>query len=444
MSNFSILQISALIGLFSLMIPIIIHLIHRSKGKVVWVGNIRLVRSVKKLRVTEVKLTQWLLLLIRLMLLALFVLLMAQVVYLSQFSENSDKRIYLTASWIAHATSDEITEIVKNEIGTPVVLVSEKLPKLNSMSVDSIRLLIGQKNLRKVSSDALVDRLVKENLGLENTSIYTTNLETEFEQLRHPLAYQIDWHVKSLTDEQTHVVNQSANTLNVLLVYEQSRTLDYQLLNNAFNYLADNAQSEFQFSSQTIPEFDADNLSSNIDWLIVLGELNIDEKLESFVAQGGRILFDSNLPFSKKFSIYNGFSRPIEVYRKINSRLLEDERNLISDAENSVLLSVRSKGRGDIFRIHSRFHPLWNDWIVEPEFAFDIGKLLFASHWSNYQMPVDINEAKLVVKSPGKQIIQLDKTQKKKTLLYNWLLLSLLLLLLLERIIAESSRINHD
>ena len=101
-------------------------------------------------------------------------------------------------------------------------------------------------------------------------------------------------------------------------------------------------------------------------------------------------------------------------------------------------------GRGDVFRFHSRFHPLWNDWISEPEFAFDMGELLFANHWFNYQMSVDVNEVKLLDKSPDNQLAQLDKTQKKKTLLYNWLLLSLLLLLLLERIIAESSRVNND
>ena len=56
---------AGLFGLLAIAIPVVIHLISRGRGRRVLIGNIELVRAARQSRVTALRLTEWLLLLLR-------------------------------------------------------------------------------------------------------------------------------------------------------------------------------------------------------------------------------------------------------------------------------------------------------------------------------------------------------------------------------------------
>ena len=460
MSNLSILQTSALVGLVSLLIPLIIHLIYRSRGKVVWVGNIELIKSVKKRRVTEIKLTQWLLLIIRLLLLTALTLLIAQVFHLSDFSQNSQQQVFLTPSWIKHSSSADIEAVLQKHSDASINLLSSQLNSLNEFAVDDIKAIAVDKEMTHVSADALADYLIQKNFALKNAHVFATNAELEFEEQRHPATHQLNWNIKLLSEQQNEVLNQSLNRLDVLVVYEESRRTDYQYISNALDYLTEQSSSSLRYTSQKLADFKAAEQLMDTDWVIVLGDLTIDQPLENFVEKGGQLFLqsiqDANLLANKGKSeqldsilnIYNGMNTPIEAYRAVERSIVKNEKTIIGDAKNKPLLGVQTQGKGFVYRFYSRFHPSWNSWVTEPGFATELATILYAKQREEYQTLVDENEVKAAVNSlPNNNASKADNvknTQQKQNPLYQWLLVLVMLLLLVERVLAESSRQNND
>lgn len=460
MSNLSILQTSALVGLVSLLIPVIIHLIYRSRGKVVWVGNIELIKSVKKRRVTEIKLTQWLLLIIRLLLLTVLTLLIAQVFYLSDFSQNSQQRVFLTPSWVNYSSATDIQAVLQKHSDASINLLSSQLNSLGELAVDDIKAMAVDKEKKNVSVDALTDYLMQKNFALKNTHVYATNAELEFEEQRHPATHQLKWNIKVLSEQQHAALNQSLNRLDVLVVYDESRRIDFQYVSYALDYLTEQSSSSLRYSSRKLADFKPSEQSMNSDWVIVLGDLTVDNALTDFVEKGGQLFLQRIQEASPKTSkgkseqlgsilnIYNGMNSPIEAYRAVEHSIEKNEKTIIGDAKNKPLLGIQTKGHGVIYQFYSRFHPLWNSWVTNPGFATELASILYAKQWKEYRTLIDENEVKGAADSFLNQNISkaenIKNTQQKQNSLYQWLLVLVMLLLLVERVIAESNRQNND
>lgn len=95
-----LLSTIALWGLLALAIPVLIHLVNPGKGKLVWVGDIKLLKGVKNNRVNELKIKRWLLLLVRLLILTLLVLLMAKPYIYGQLKLFGGKTILVSEDWL--------------------------------------------------------------------------------------------------------------------------------------------------------------------------------------------------------------------------------------------------------------------------------------------------------------------------------------------------------
>ncbi len=95
-----------LLALAALVLPLLIHLFSRSKGRRVLVGNIALYRQARRQRVLEPRLVQWLLLLLRLALLALAALLLAGLAR-PGLESLPGTTAYLTPTWQAAAGPEQ-------------------------------------------------------------------------------------------------------------------------------------------------------------------------------------------------------------------------------------------------------------------------------------------------------------------------------------------------
>jgi hypothetical protein len=105
---------AGLLGLLALAIPVAIHLISRGRGRRVLVGNIELVRAARRTRVTTLRLTQWLLFMLRVSIVIVATLLLARLAL--QGIGSADAGVsYVTPGWLRAATETERTEILALE-----------------------------------------------------------------------------------------------------------------------------------------------------------------------------------------------------------------------------------------------------------------------------------------------------------------------------------------
>lgn len=102
---------AGLFGLLALAIPVAIHMISRGRGRRVLIGNIELVRAARQTRVTTLRLTQWLLLLLRVSIVIVATLLLARLVLQGTGSADADVS-YVTPGWLRSATAAERAELL--------------------------------------------------------------------------------------------------------------------------------------------------------------------------------------------------------------------------------------------------------------------------------------------------------------------------------------------
>lgn len=105
---------AGLAGLLALAVPVAIHLISRGRGRRVLIGNIELVRAARQTRVTSLRLTQWLLLLLRLAIVFVATLLLADLA-LQGIGSAGANASYVTPGWWRSATEAERAEILSLE-----------------------------------------------------------------------------------------------------------------------------------------------------------------------------------------------------------------------------------------------------------------------------------------------------------------------------------------
>lgn len=105
---------AGLLGLLAIAIPVVIHLISRGRGRRVLIGNIELVRAARQSRVTALRLTEWLLLLLRVAILVVAALLLARLALQGTGVADADVS-YVTPGWLRSATDAERAELLSLE-----------------------------------------------------------------------------------------------------------------------------------------------------------------------------------------------------------------------------------------------------------------------------------------------------------------------------------------
>ncbi len=94
----------ALLGLLAISIPIIIHLLSKSKAKPVLFGHLDLIPSGKQKPVTQLTITQWFLLLLRILMLVILALLLSQPLLPEPTSVSPQQtRLLITSQWLESA-----------------------------------------------------------------------------------------------------------------------------------------------------------------------------------------------------------------------------------------------------------------------------------------------------------------------------------------------------
>jgi len=106
MNGWMLLTPAGLIALAALAIPLLIHLLSRSRGQRILVGNIELFRQVQSQRASQIRLVQWLLLILRLLMLLTAALLLADLAR-QGLAPPLENTAYITPARLAAAERGE-------------------------------------------------------------------------------------------------------------------------------------------------------------------------------------------------------------------------------------------------------------------------------------------------------------------------------------------------
>ncbi|MGA9572831.1 MAG: BatA domain-containing protein, partial [Lysobacterales bacterium] len=135
LSALSVVTPAAWWALLALAIPLLIHLFSRSRGRLVRIGHIDLIRQARSVKVTEIRLTQRLLLLLRLGIFSLAALILAGLATAGLESSNAPT-LYLTPGWIHSASPEDVNAVIIAAEANPesrVYLLQPGFPKLDQL-----------------------------------------------------------------------------------------------------------------------------------------------------------------------------------------------------------------------------------------------------------------------------------------------------------------------
>ena len=113
----------ALLGLVALSIPVVIHLIRPQTGTPVWFGSIRLLKQLAVKQTRRTKIERWILLFLRIVIITVATLVMAQSLWQSADKFAPERLAILTPDWLAQADEAMIEAMAKDH--DEVVLLDE-------------------------------------------------------------------------------------------------------------------------------------------------------------------------------------------------------------------------------------------------------------------------------------------------------------------------------
>ena len=364
----SVVNPAAWWALLALCIPLIIHLFSKSRGRLVRIGHIDLIRQARKLQVTELKLTQWLLLFLRLSIFTLAYLILAGLATAGLNSSNANT-IYLTPNWLSNASTADFTELLGDAdqaAESRTFLLQSGFPAIDRDQLETDR----QQLPRDTAEFNNAWALLSERLSLEHhrgkVSVYITDYMLQFGSYKPNLPRHVDWHIAH--PDKAPVLDR--RPVRAMIVFAPDRADDASRLDTVLSLLKEHRMPELTWESidiNRLPE-----TPGHTNWVILLGdsvfEPEIIEKLNSPTvifadATGGASDNASqfiDLPFYPftRFRL-DQFSLPA---------LHDNEKILLTTAAGSPLLQESHYGKTRLLQFNSRFDPRWNSLTQQAEF----------------------------------------------------------------------------
>ena len=443
----------ALFSLLSLLIPIVVHIINPAKGKVVFVGSINFIVKASRVNRLELKLRKWLLLLVRLFILVVLALILANVIFTKEQYVSSNTDSFVTYGWLKNSSSDEIKELEKLRNQTTFYLAGSTLEKI------SFDKLISLKNTTKTSSyskyidlDALIAERSQQQTRSNNTTIYATNRLTNYS---HPVndyfqLAKISWRIKEL-----NITSESNKTVKIHILYSETRTPDFEILRNTLNLINKSSANNIDISSNLISDSGILQStredvfqSNNIDWYFYLDDNPVPPYLLELVKSGSKLFADAENSMGVNAQTSLVFLTIGDIVAKFKI-ITEDKVHargtdiIFANENNKKLLTSSPFGKGYIYQFNSRFNPSWNGLVDNIYLPYLVSLILEKDNKFTSQRITNTSE---IVQARQKQP-QAENTVPSNRRIHSprkSLLLALCIFWLLERLLSEYRREISD
>ena len=363
--SLSFFSIAGLWALLALAVPLLIHLFNRSRGRLVRIGHIDLVRQARRLRVTEIKLKQWLLLVLRLLIFTLAALLLAGLAQTGLRSSDAATR-YITPAWIRTVQSTAITELIERTRGSRLIVLQPGFALLDDELADKIR-----QTPLELSRINNIWPLLAERLSLEHhggtVDVYAVDFQAQFGSPRANLPRELNWHLAhpalppGLNSQVVHVV----------VIYDAGRRQDAGYIHAALASIKAHRLPGLTIQSVLSGQISERHLQS--DWLIVLSEKGLTNVQLARLKQHTTVLMDAGEGLQQDrqgWSTLSDFPFSTFSVNRLEMTELPDTASLLaSTADGWPVLYESRSGPARILKFSSRFNPQWSSITQQAEFS---------------------------------------------------------------------------
>lgn len=440
-SGLSVISPAAWWALLALGIPVLIHLFSRSRGRLVRIGHIDLVRQARKLRVTEVKLTQWLLLLLRLGIFTLAAMILAGLATAGLDSSKAPT-IYVTPAWLQTSSEDDIDALLagaEQTAGSRVFLLQPGFPQADGERLNTGR----QQSLAGAGDFVDVWALLSERLSLEQhrgrVMVYATDHMLQFGARKPSLPHDVDWRL----GHSKQVPMADKKSIRVLISHDADRTADAALISAVLAILKEHRLPELLWESRNSVQ--PRETPVDTDWFIHLGAERISKtQIEKFnfpaviLADASGFTTESSSQFVR-LPFY-----PFTVFRldrfnrlgpdAVGEYMTGDEKVLLASPDGDPLLLESHHGGTRLLQFNSRFDPGWNSLTQQAEFPELLLQLLSGSA----QDALRFTDARInVANLPAKRDLSTSDVPLPRRSLQSLLAMLLALLWVSERWLSE-------
>ncbi|MEP1382776.1 MAG: BatA domain-containing protein [Paraglaciecola sp.] len=191
-------------GLLTLTIPIAIHLLSKHKGKIVPFAHIALITVKNSPQLNQARLTQWLLLIIRLLMLLVACGILAQLFWNKNANTSADI-VLVSNDWLTQSSDAEKQQLFENINANPsphLFLIDGLNQSLSQRKLESKAVLAFQGDTSSTTTPlniwANLAEITKALPKSQKIQLYTTNRLNQFTGQKVTLANPIDWHIKFL------------------------------------------------------------------------------------------------------------------------------------------------------------------------------------------------------------------------------------------------------
>jgi hypothetical protein len=364
MSSFFTSFPSYLWGLFALAVPIIIHLLSKSKGKPVAVGTLKFFQQVKPVKMTQVKLVEILLLILRLLMLVSAILLVGQLWWLDNKSDSNEDVYLITKNWLTYSSIDEKRALVSKLSENKAYILDDKLSSFNSEQILTWEHSDDFQSIAK----PLWSAISMAHLKLSKKAIfhiYTDNLATSFIGEPVKISQPIQWNI--LSNDEKPLSSNEISPIKVAVIADPNRTHSVLRIQQALILLKEDLMPElsiYMLESQQVMNADKSiekvmpaNLK-NTDWLFYLSSDEDSIFLRDALNKRVNVFFDAKGMTKKRI-------------------------NTVISSENEMLLeSFLMHQRGDRFPFEQLLEDddLENQHQVKPVWTSDKGTVALEKH----------------------------------------------------------------
>lgn len=412
---FLLLYPAGLLALLAIVSPVLIHLFSRSRGRRVLIGHIDLVRKARRRQVLEVRMTQWLLLALRILIVILAAGMLAGLAT-STAQPLEARAVYVTPGWLEAASAAERAALPES-----ARLLDRGVPLLDTMAV-SRDPSVSSANPGAVLAEQLI---AKPHEG--GVQVHALGRADAFDVRLTDWPVDIQWTLKAPR------APAPLPPYNVVILHASDRLADAQRFEAALDALQTTRWPALRWQRllAATPEAASD---AAVDAVIAL-----DADAHALLGPDVTVITDATGPGQQVDTTVAMASWPLTRFFQAQSPTTPPPGRSWRDANGLPVFWERRVDGARILTLAGRFQPGWNDLLDQPDFPQWLLTLLAGPEEQRLlHGHAPVNPQDLAGPPVGTAPPLVGHS------LASWLALALALTWLLERAVAESRWNRHD
>jgi len=436
----------AFFALLALAVPVVLHLLSNSPAKLIKFANIALITARAPKNIRQIRLSEFWLLILRLLLLIVSILLLANIIVAKPLINQAEVYL-LSADWLNQSDINERQQLLNSSVNKPVYLLARHTELI---SAEQILNWPQQRTVITHSQPAQQDNIL---LHLEifsqlltpetNIKLLLTDRASQYQvhAANKPLtlANPIDWQIKHLD---VNPSKQYPNVMQVVIIYDQDRLSELTYFQQALSLIKQHLAPKLVIDSFINHDLKNSDLYQQVmqtqpDWLFYLSAQTLDNAMVNAITSGANVFVDAeqvavNLMTTATVSINKNSSEllpadatfyrralPVDIAEQVSHFGISKAAETLwqfsepsgetlpmltkssfsyrpealenSVAENPPVFNTgqgsrdKAKRAGALYQLYSRFSPSWSNLLVTKQAPILLQNLLFSS-WQKQQM----------------------------------------------------------